>query len=86
MEGYGCFHKLNYICCEAKNVFHKLSIRFASKMDYEIDYDNYMRSLWKHVAVTITLNMFQMRLTIAFPEVYLKQSTLDEPYGKPLEG
>ena len=66
MEAYGCFHKLNYIYYEANHVFHKLSIRFASKMDYGIDYDNYMGSLWKQMVVTITWNMFQMRL-IMFP-------------------
>ena len=67
---YVCLHKLNYIYYEANHVFHKLSIRFASEMDYEIDYDNHMGSLWKHMVVTITWNMFQMRLTmfpISFP-------------------
>ena len=58
------FHKLKYIYYEA--VFQKLSIRSASKMDWEIDYDNHMGSLWKHMVVTITLNIFQMRLTM-FP-------------------
>ena len=38
----------------------------ANKMDYEIDNDNHMGSLWKHMVLTITLNMFQMWLTM-FP-------------------
>ena len=70
MEAYGCFHKLKYIYYEADHVFHKLSIRSVSKMDYEIDNDNHMGSLWKHMVVTINLNMFQIRLTmfpISFP-------------------
>ena len=37
------------------------SIRSASKLDYEVDNDNHIGSLWKHMVVTITLNMFQMR-------------------------
>ena len=58
MEMYGCFHQLKYIYYEANHVFHKLSIRSASKMDHEIYYDNHMGSLWKFMVVTMTLNMF----------------------------
>ena len=61
-----CFYKFKYNYYEADHVFHTLSMKPANKMDYEIDNDNHMGSLWKHMALTITLNMFQMWLTM-FP-------------------
>ena len=33
MEVYGCFHKLKYIRYQASHVFHKVSLRFASKIE-----------------------------------------------------
>ena len=37
MEAYGCFHKLKYICYEANYVIHKVSLRFAPKIELLIN-------------------------------------------------
>ena len=33
METYDCFHNLKYICYEASHAFHKVSLRFAPKIE-----------------------------------------------------
>ena len=67
MEAYGCFQILYCIYYKTNHVFHKLSIRSASKIKFSVII---IRVLGKNLGVTITLNMFQIRLTmfqISFP-------------------
>ena len=51
----GCFHKPEYIFYEVNHIFHKLRFQLIL---------HHMESLWKRIVVSISLNIFVMKLAM----------------------